>query len=163
MTACKERHGVRIGLQTLIAFTCCAGDNFHVKDGDQKLFGWRGAKGSLVLVLRRIGATLLSPTRMILFYAGGQSHTQLTNRHTQKHIHARARAHAHTPHTHARTHTRTHTNTHTNYTHTQTRVHTSCALIMATRPRGQQQQIVVNMAKPILSGTVLITIPWVTG
>ena len=127
MTACKERHGVRIGLQTLIAFTCCAGDNFHVKDGDQKLFGWRGAKGSLVLVLRRIGATLLSPTRMILFYAGGQSHTQLTNRHTQKHIHARARARTrtHHTHTHARTHAQ-HKHTHKLHTHTNTCTHLLC-------------------------------------
>ena len=161
MTACKERHGVRTGLQTLIAVTCCAGDNFHVKDGDQSYLGG-GAKGSLVLVFRRIGATLLPPTRMILFYAGGQSHTQPTNRHTQKHIHACARARAHT---HTRTHAGTHAQTHKlhTHTHTHTSVHTSCALIMATRPRGQQQQIVVNMAKPMLSGTVLITVPWVTG
>ena len=124
VTACKERHGVRIGLQTLIAFTCCAGDNFHVKDGDQKLFGWRGAKGSLVLVLRRIGATLLSPTRMILFYAGGQSHTQLTNRHTQKHIHARARARTRTHHTHTHARTHAHTQTHTQTTHTHKHVYT---------------------------------------
>ena len=84
-----------------------------------KLFGGWG-QGSLVLFFRRIGATLLPPTRMILFHAGGQSHTQPTNRHTQKHIHT---------HTHTHTHTYIYARTHTHKLHTHTHTHTCTHLL----------------------------------